>query len=108
MCGRNENGHFNPDNVIVTPGVRNGAHHLHDYVGNKSTDAFSTDNSLAGAGTTCTNGDKSSHYWPVLRVLDGKAAPDANAPGGGHDGNMGTVLRPASVTLQFKGVPSPR
>ncbi|MCD9193464.1 DUF1996 domain-containing protein [Streptomyces albireticuli] len=105
VCGRNENGHFNPDNVIVTPGVRNGAHHLHDYVGNKSTDAFSTDASLAAAGTTCVNGDKSSHYWPVLRVLDGKAAPDANAPGGGHDGNMGTVLRPTSVTLQFKGSP---
>ncbi|GGR08003.1 DUF1996 domain-containing protein [Streptomyces netropsis] len=105
VCGRNENGHFNPDNVIVTPGVRNGAHHMHDYVGNKSTDAFSTDNSLAAAGTTCTNGDKSSHYWPVLRVLDGKVAPDANAPGGGHDGNMGTVLRPASVTLQFRGNP---
>ncbi|MBB5119283.1 hypothetical protein AF335_21265 [Streptomyces eurocidicus] len=105
VCGRNENGHFNPDNVIVTPGVRNGAHHMHDYVGNKSTDAFSTDASLAAAGTTCANGDKSSHYWPVLRVLDGKAAPDANAPGGGHDGNMGTVLRPASVTLQFRGSP---
>ncbi|MEV4505100.1 DUF1996 domain-containing protein [Streptomyces klenkii] len=105
ICGRNENGHFNPDNVIVTPGVRNGAHHMHDYVGNKSTDAFSTDASLAAAGTTCTNGDKSTHYWPVLRVLNGKAAPDANAPGGGHDGNMGTILRPASVTLQFRGSP---
>ncbi|GGX97932.1 DUF1996 domain-containing protein [Streptomyces hiroshimensis] len=105
VCGRNENGHFNPDNVIVTPGVRNGAHHMHDYVGNKSTDAFSTDASLAAAGTTCTNGDKSTHYWPVLRVLDGKAAPDARAPGGGHDGNMGTILRPASVTLQFRGSP---
>ncbi|MFF7725201.1 DUF1996 domain-containing protein [Streptomyces sp. NPDC008001] len=106
VCGRNENGHFNPDNVIVTPGVRNGAHHMHDYVGNKSTDAFSTDASLAAAGTTCTNGDKSTHYWPVLRVLNGKAAPDANAPGGGHDGNMGTILRPASVTLQFRGSPA--
>ncbi|WP_336011335.1 DUF1996 domain-containing protein [Streptomyces sp. KLMMK] len=105
VCGRNENGHFNPDNVIVTPGVRNGAHHMHDYVGNKSTDAFSTDASLAAAGTTCTNGDKSTHYWPVLRVLDGKAAPDARAPGGGHDGNMGTILRPASVSLQFRGSP---
>ncbi|CAM5272898.1 DUF1996 domain-containing protein [Streptomyces abikoensis] len=106
VCGRNENGHFNPDNVIVTPGVRNGAHHMHDYVGNKSTDAFSTDASLAAAGTTCTNGDKSTHYWPVLRVLDGKAAPDAKAPGGGSDGNKGTILRPASVTLQFRGSPA--
>ncbi|MFI1968565.1 hypothetical protein BLA24_05780 [Streptomyces cinnamoneus] len=104
-CGRNENGHFNSDNVIVTPGVSNGAHHTHDYVGNLSTNAFSTDASLAAAGTTCTNGDLSTHYWPVLRLLDGKAAPDADKPGGGHDGNMGKVLRPSSVTLQFRGSP---
>ncbi|GHC35029.1 DUF1996 domain-containing protein [Streptomyces cinnamoneus] len=105
-CGRNENGHFNSDNVIVTPGVSNGAHHTHDYVGNVSTNAFSSNASLAAAGTTCTNGDLSTHYWPVLRLLDGKAAPDANKPGGGHDGNMGKVLRPASVTLQFRGSPA--
>ncbi|MEV4443109.1 DUF1996 domain-containing protein [Streptomyces sp. NPDC049577] len=104
-CGRNENGHFNSDNVIVTPGVSNGAHHTHDYVGNLSTNAFSTDASLAAAGTTCANGDLSTHYWPVLRLLDGTAAPDARAPGGGHDGNMGRVLRPASVTIQFRGSP---
>ncbi|MEU3756232.1 DUF1996 domain-containing protein [Streptomyces olivoreticuli] len=104
-CGRNENGHFNSDNVIVTPGVSNGAHHTHDYVGNVSTNAFSSNASLAAAGTTCTNGDLSTHYWPVLRLLDGKAAPDAHAPGGGHDGNMGEVLRPSSVTIQFRGSP---
>ena len=33
-CGRNENKHHNPDNFIVAPGVANGAHHVHDYVGN--------------------------------------------------------------------------
>ncbi|AXK33347.1 DUF1996 domain-containing protein [Streptomyces armeniacus] len=70
-CGRNENGHFNSDNVIAAPGVANGAHHVHDYVGNVSTDAFSTDESLAAADTTCENGDLSSHYWPVLRSLNG-------------------------------------
>ncbi|MEK8169601.1 hypothetical protein NKH77_06690 [Streptomyces sp. M19] len=79
-CGRNENGHLNPDNVIVAPGVSNGAHHMHDYVGNKSTNAFSTNDSLANAGTTCANGDKSTHYWPVLRLLDGQRERDANAP----------------------------
>ncbi|MHC5700691.1 DUF1996 domain-containing protein, partial [Streptomyces tirandamycinicus] len=39
-CGVNENGKFNPDNVIVAPGVANGAHHMHDYVGNQANDAF--------------------------------------------------------------------
>ncbi|MFC9294810.1 DUF1996 domain-containing protein [Streptomyces sp. NPDC057011] len=104
-CGRNENGHSNPDNVIVAPGVSNGAHHMHDYVGNKSTDAFSTNDSLAAAGTTCGNGDQSSYYWPVVRLRDGKAAQDAKAPGGGLDANVGTVLRPKQVTITFKGSP---
>ncbi|MBT2403148.1 MULTISPECIES: DUF1996 domain-containing protein [unclassified Streptomyces] len=105
QCGRNENGHFNPDNVIVAPGVSNGAHHMHDYVGNKTTDAFSTNKSLAASGTTCTNGDQSTYYWPVLRVRDGRAERDANAPGGGKDANVGTILRPKQVTIEFKGSP---
>ncbi len=69
-CGRNENGHFNPDNFIAQPGVRNGAEHLHDYVGNLSTDADSNNKSLEAAGTTCRNGDKSAYYWPVVRIDD--------------------------------------
>lgn len=104
-CGRNENGHFNPDNVIVAPGVSNGAHHMHDYVGNKSTNAFSSNNSLAASGTTCANGDQSTYYWPVLRLRDGKAERDARAPGGGQDANVGTILRPKQVTTSFKGSP---
>ncbi|MGW3996863.1 DUF1996 domain-containing protein [Amycolatopsis sp. NPDC004772] len=67
-CGRNENQHFNPDNFIAQPGVRNGAEHLHDYVGNLSTNADSTNESLAKAGTTCKNGDKSTYFWPVVRI----------------------------------------
>ncbi len=106
QCGRNENGHFNPDNVIVAPGVSNGAHHMHDYVGNESTDAFSTNDSLAASGTTCDNGDLSSYYWPVLRLRDGKAERDAQAPGGGQDANVGTILRPKQVSITFKGSPA--
>lgn len=101
-CGTNRNGHNNPDNFIVAPGVRNGAHHLHDYVGNLSTDAFSTDQSLAAAGTTCRFGDRSTYFWPVLR--DRKV--DDNL--GDQDGNVGRVLRPRSVTLQFRGNPVSR
>ncbi|MFF2192087.1 DUF1996 domain-containing protein [Streptomyces sp. NPDC058157] len=105
-CGRNENGHFNPDNVIVAPGVSNGAHHMHDYVGNKTTSAFSTNNSLAASGTTCANGDQSTYYWPVLRLRDGRAERDAKAPGGGQDANVGTILRPKQAAISFKGSPA--
>ncbi|MFI7441370.1 DUF1996 domain-containing protein [Nonomuraea indica] len=96
-CGTNQNGHNNPDNFIVAPGVSNGAHHLHDYVGNLSTDAFSTDQSLAAAGTTCRLGDRSTYFWPVLR--DRRVDDNIEDP----DGNVGRVLRPRQVILQFRG-----
>jgi hypothetical protein len=67
-CGTNKNGHFNGDNFIAAPGVENGAQHLHDYVGNLSTNAFSNNKSLLRAGTTCRNGDKSAYFWPVIRI----------------------------------------
>ncbi|MFF7648966.1 DUF1996 domain-containing protein [Streptomyces sp. NPDC007983] len=102
-CGRNENKKFNSDNVIVAPGVSNGAHHMHDYVGNQKNDAFATDQVLATATTSCTNGDRSTHYWPVLRLRNGKNEKDVNAPGGGTEGNIGTILQPTSVQLTFRG-----
>ncbi|MET7934847.1 DUF1996 domain-containing protein [Streptomyces sp. NPDC005322] len=104
-CGRNENKHFNSDNVIVAPGVSNGAHHMHDYVGNKDTSAFSTNDSLAAAKTTCTNGDRSTHYWPVVRLQDGTKERDADLPGGGTEGNIGRILQPASAQITFGGSP---
>jgi hypothetical protein len=108
-CGRNENGKFNPDNVIVAPGVSNGAHHMHDYVGNQATDAFSTDDVLAAGATTCRNpGDKSTYYWPVLRLQNGKDAADSGADGGGKDQNTGEIRTPSAVTLDFVGNPAGR
>ncbi|MFJ3794472.1 DUF1996 domain-containing protein [Kitasatospora sp. NPDC090091] len=100
-CGRNENRHLNPDNVIVAPGVSNGAHHMHDYVGNVATDAFSSNAKLAASGTTCSNGDGSAYYWPVLRVFDGTNEKDAKAPGGGKDKNVGRILQPAEADITY-------
>ncbi|MBV2153234.1 DUF1996 domain-containing protein [Kitasatospora sp. SUK 42] len=100
-CGRNENRHLNPDNVIVAPGVSNGAHHMHDYVGNLATDAFSSNAKLATSGTTCSNGDQSAYYWPVLRVFDGTNEKDAKAPGGGKDRNVGRILTPAEADITY-------
>ncbi|MEJ8656789.1 DUF1996 domain-containing protein [Streptomyces sp. MS1.AVA.4] len=105
-CGKNENGKFNPDNVIVAPGVSNGAHHMHDYVGNQANDAFASDDDLANGDTTCRNqGDKSTYYWPVLRVQNGQDENDAQADGGGKDQNVGEIQTPAQVTLNFVGSP---
>ncbi|MCW2875388.1 DUF1996 domain-containing protein [Actinacidiphila oryziradicis] len=96
QCGKNENKHLNPDNFIVAPGVSNGAQHTHDYVGNLTTDGFSTNQTLAAGGTTCANNDKSAYFWPVLRNLSANDQP-------GADNNTGTILTADSVTIKFKG-----
>jgi hypothetical protein len=103
-CGRNAGGHRNSDNFITAPGTTNGAHHVHDYVGNTSTDGASTDESLATAATTCARGDKSVYFWPVLRDLHGRGE-DADHPGGGLDGNLGRILTPDEVSIGFLGNP---
>ncbi|MGY0235513.1 DUF1996 domain-containing protein [Longispora urticae] len=90
-CGRNAEGHRNADNMIASPGERGAAHHVHDYVGNLSTDATSTDASLAGAATTCGNGDLSTYYWPVLRT---------------GEPHHGPIRSPTSVRLVYHGNPT--
>ncbi|MGW3845908.1 DUF1996 domain-containing protein [Streptomyces fagopyri] len=105
-CGVNANKKFNTDNVIVAPGVANGAHHLHDYVGNQSNDAFASNDDLAKGETTCKNqGDKSTYYWPVLRVQDGTQEFDADRNGGGLEGNVGKVLQAKEAQIEFVGSP---
>ncbi|WP_432195310.1 DUF1996 domain-containing protein [Streptomyces sp. bgisy027] len=103
-CGTNENNLFNTDNLIVAPGVGNGAHHTHDYVGNQDNNAFSSDEDLANADTTCQNqADKSTYYWPVLRLQDGSNEFDAEQAGGGAEGNVGTILEASEADMRFVG-----
>ncbi|MFF6874573.1 DUF1996 domain-containing protein [Streptomyces sp. NPDC012474] len=103
-CGTNGNNLFNSDNLIVAPGVDNGAHHTHDYVGNQNNDAFSSDDDLANADTSCQNqSDKSTYYWPVLRLQDGSNEFDAQDAGGGAEGNVGTILEASQAEIKFVG-----
>jgi len=100
-CGRDENGHHNADNMISKPGQPGGAMHMHDYVGNLATDAETTDADLEAAGTTCAYGDRSTYYWPSLRVIGaGSGVPSTPVAG-----NTGRILRPDSVLVQFRGNP---
>lgn len=104
-CGTDADGrHRNADNVVASPGQTGGAHHTHDYAGNLSTTAFSTDRSLAAAGTTCPNGDLSTYYWPVLRLL-GQQGDDTGAVGGGLDGNLGRIITASSAVIRYVGSP---
>ena len=67
-CGTNVNGKFSPDNPVAQPGMKNGAEHVHDFVGNLAITTNSSDADLDASGTTCRNGDKSSYFWPVVRI----------------------------------------
>ena len=103
QCGRNTNGHRNSDNFIASPGVSNGAHHTHDYVGNLTTDGNSTNDSLAAAGTDLPRAATCPRTSGRCCATSRTAGADAGRPGGGADGNMGTILTPAQVSLQFLG-----
>jgi hypothetical protein len=99
-CGTNQDNHHNSDNFIVTPGVDHGALHVHDYVGNRTTTARSNDRSLAAGGTTCANGDKSTFFWPVIRVKQ-EANGKNNNQQGPDKGNIGRLVEPNKVTIKF-------
>ncbi|MEW5353253.1 DUF1996 domain-containing protein [Streptomyces sp. 16-176A] len=106
-CGVNANGNHNTDNVIVAPGVTNGAHHLHDYVGNQKVNAFSSNDTFLQGGTSCQNkNDLSAYYWPVVRVQDGTQDFDQNADGGGKEGNVGRILVAKQAQIKYVGNPT--
>ncbi len=103
-CGNNQEKHQNTDNIVIAPGKTNGAEHLHDYVGNLDTTFASTEDSLAAGETTCTNGDQSTYFWPILRNrsaddgFDAATAKDQN--------NIGDPVLPAQVKVEFRGNPT--
>lgn len=71
------------DDPIVAFG-RPGASHDHTFIGNKSTNAFSTLASLELAGTTCTDtADKSAYWIPTLF-------------------DHGVAVRPTTVIVYYK------
>jgi hypothetical protein len=58
--------HRAPDDPIVFPG-KAGASHEHTFVGNRTTDASSTYESLRAGGTSCTRRADTAAYWvPAL------------------------------------------
>jgi hypothetical protein len=68
--------HRAPDDPIVFPG-RPGASHLHDFFGNRATDAGSTLRGLDRHSTSCRNSDDRAAYWaPSLRVGGRLVRPD--------------------------------
>jgi uncharacterized protein DUF1996 len=63
--------HRAPDDPIVAPG-KPGSSHLHEFFGNRTTDAFSTAKSLRRGKTNCQPRSDRSAYWvPTLHAEDG-------------------------------------
>jgi hypothetical protein len=62
--------HMLPDDPIVFPGG-SGMSHSHDFAGNRTTDAFSTNETLLGGATTCTRPADRSAYWVPTLLKDG-------------------------------------
>lgn len=71
-CGYSHSG---PDDPIVKPG-RPGGTHMHDFLGNESTDAHATLGSLHARGTRCRRaGDRSAYWVPSLVRRGRRIAP---------------------------------
>jgi len=67
--------HSAPDDPIVYPRLPNHSHD-HVFLGNTSTDAFSTPVSLADhSRTTCSDTDDLSAYWAPMLYADGNEVP---------------------------------
>jgi hypothetical protein len=66
------------DDPIVFPG-RPGASHDHSFVGNTSTNAFSTLRSLRRASSTCRRNGETAAYWMPTLFLDGQAVEPRGA-----------------------------
>ncbi len=63
--------HSAPDDPITKPGLAGGSH-LHDFFGNRSTGADSTDGTMLASTTTCGVGSDTAGYWfPALLRADG-------------------------------------
>jgi hypothetical protein len=63
--------HSRADDPIVFPRLSGGSH-LHDFFGNRATDAYSTDDSLrSGGSSTCSFPGDSAAYWTPALYEDG-------------------------------------
>jgi hypothetical protein len=70
--------HRGPDDPIVFPG-QPGRSHDHSFVGNVSTNAYSTLATLRGAATTCRRPGDTAGYWMPTLLVDNRPVTPAGA-----------------------------
>jgi Domain of unknown function (DUF1996) len=66
------------DDPIVFPGAP-GASHDHSFVGNRTTNAFSTIDSLLDGSTTCARPGDTAAYWMPTLLVNGAPVPPRGA-----------------------------
>lgn len=76
---RCEFSHSAKDDPIVAP-AQPGATHLHDFLGNKTTNAFRTYESLLGGSTTCRTLSDTGAYWAPALYNNGVKINPTNKP----------------------------
>src|SRR6476660_5815339 len=70
--------HMAMDDPIVYP-RQPGASHDHSFVGNTTTNAFSTLRTLRAASTTCKRDGETAAYWMPTLLLDGQMVAPRSA-----------------------------
>lgn len=70
--------HMSMDDPIVFPS-QPGASHDHSFVGNTTTDAFSTLRTLRAASSTCKRPGETAAYWMPTLLLNGQMVAPATA-----------------------------
>ena len=88
---------------MAAPGKRNGAQHVHDYVGNTSTNAelrtTTRSNAAEPRAPTVTRAPSSGRCCATSTARARTSGED----GGSLDGNVGSILKPTSAQLTFHG-----
>jgi hypothetical protein len=87
------------DDPIVFPGQPD-ASHMHDFIGNNSTDAFSTVDSLFAATTTCRESKDKSGYWFPTLMRSGSQVTPVKAQV--YYRNTGTIATPQTIPFGLK------
>jgi uncharacterized protein DUF1996 len=97
-----DSSHAAPDDPIVFPGAP-GRSHMHQFFGNRTTNAASTTASLLGQGTTCTNPADGSAYWVPMLYQNGVAIPALSSliyyRGGSHRNPAGIQAFPSGLRI---------
>jgi Domain of unknown function (DUF1996) len=81
FCGYS---HSATDDPIVYPGVHDKSH-LHDFFGNETTSASSTDASMLGQATTCQTPEDTGAFWTPALFSNGKRVLPEGAPPNGTE-----------------------